>query len=411
MSVSYDALPKTLQDALMAEALKEAQAELALEAQQDGRDSLLYKRIARAYPQEQYPQFESSVAAYRHYIQQYGNPPDQIDTFERYGVVLLQWQLELAKAARDADDPGSPNEIGCGGARGPGKSFGIFTVVALDDCVRMPGINVLYLRKAQKAGKEQLTKLLKASLGQVETVTNKRTLDPDAGHLQYNYVESPTPTMTFNNGSRIVVGHYQTETEALNYQGVEYDIIIIEETTHLSKAAYNTLGLSNRTDNPDWRPRRYNSTNPLGKGHGWYKKLFVDPERYDHMEKEGQTKFIPATVDDNFFVDPDYKLNLERLSGAQKRAWRYGDWDVSAGAFFEGFRHDVHVIEELNGQRIDEWTRIPDEWELWLSADMGFRHWNMFYVHVKDTDGNRYTIKEFAHRGMQPEQIAPDILT
>lgn len=412
MSVNFNDLPRHLQDALMAEAIEEAQNRFETELKEQSLEIVLQSHIERAYPLDKYPEFKTSEQAYRYYIDYYGNPPDQIANLERHGIVLLRWQLEFAKAARDADQSGLPNEIGVGGARGPGKTFSIFAVAALDDCVRMPGLSVLYLRKAQKAGKEQLSKLIKSVLGRVESVNNKRSLKKKVGHLQYNYVESPTPTIHFNNGSKIVVGHYQTEAEALNYQGVEYDLVIIEETTHLSKSAYVIIGLSTRTDNPQWRPRTYNSTNPLGKGHGWYKKYFVDPQRYEHVtnEDDAMIRFIAATVADNHFVDPDYKGRLNKLTGVKKRAWLDGDWDVSAGAYFENFRHDVHVIRTLDGVLFKDLTSIPDGWDVWLSMDSGFRHWNMIYVHCEDHDGNKYTIKEFAHRKMQPEQIAPDIL-
>ncbi|GEM_PF-147142 len=406
-----DSIPKYVHEMLLAEAIKRAQVELEIERREEGMQAVLDANIKRAYPLDKYPDFETSEDAYRATIQRVGNPPDQIANFERYGIALLRWQLEFAKWSREADTPTGPNEIGCGGARGPGKSFLIFCITALDDCQRMPGITVLYLRKAQKSGKQQVQKLITAVLGQVEKVNSKNKLDPTLDRLQYNYVESPTPTITFNNGSKIIVGHFQTEAEALNYQGIEYDIVVIEETTHLSKTAYDKIGLTNRTDNPRWRPRMYNSTNPLGKGHGWYKKYFVDPERYDHIEKQGQTKFIPATVDDNHFVDEDYADKLDNLRGAEKKAWRHGDWDVSAGAYFETFRHDAHVIDKLNDVLFNDLTDIPADWELWMSLDIGFRHWNVFHVHVKDTQGNTYTIKEFAHRMMQPEQIAPDVIS
>ena len=103
-----------------------------------------------------------------------GNPPDQIDNFERYGVILLEWQLKLAFWAREADKPTGPNEIGSGGARGPGKSFANSAIMMLDDCVRYPGLTFLYLRQSLKAGKQQLGKLISAVLGQVEKVSTRR---------------------------------------------------------------------------------------------------------------------------------------------------------------------------------------------------------------------------------------------
>jgi phage terminase large subunit len=304
--------------------------------------------------------------------------PDQRANYERAGIVLQPKQIAFAKAARDADHLDNPNEIGIGGARGGGKSFNVFSQIAVDDCIRFPGLKVLYLRKTAKAGQEQMRDLVERTLAHVPCT-------PLATRIE------------FANGSRIVIGGFKDDKEAMKYQGIEFDTLVIEELTQLSEHTYKTLRLSARSSK-GWRPRYYNTFNPLGIGHQWVKKRFVDPFR---QGEQGKTRFIPSTVEDNAFNNVEYIENLDDLSGAELRAFRYGDWDVLAGAYFEVWDYNTHVIKPL--------TEIPKHWRIYASMDAGFQHWNMIYFHAEDTDGNTYTFHELAHRKHHPDTIAPDI--
>lgn len=338
----------------------------------------LGERILKAY---------GSRAAYDDFKVKIGISEEQAENFEKYGKVLQPKQMEFAVWARKLDtaeaiegEQGAP-ELGMGGAKGPGKSFALFTQTALDDCQRFPGLKCLYLRKTGVKAKEQIEDLIQSVLAGVPH-------DYTAGRV------------TFPNGSYIIIGHFNTEKEAMNYAGIEYDLIIIEETTQLSLRAYTALRGSARTSKK-WRPRIYNSTNPLGVGHGWYKTRFIEHERA-HAEITSRTrKFIFATVNDNRFVNADYRGTLEELTGVERRAYLEGDWDVSAGAFFETFRRRYHVIRPIEDV---SWMA-----KLWMSMDYGFNHWNMTYLHGEDGDGNKYTLHELAHRKRFPVDIAPAI--
>jgi hypothetical protein len=134
-------------------------------------------------------------------------------------------------------------------------------------------------------------------------------------------------------------------------------------------------------------------------GHRWYKKRFIDHERKFKDVLNRIRKFVFATVNDNRFVNPDYRGNLEELTGAEKRAYLDGDWDVSAGAFFEEWRHEIHVIAPFTP---------PKHWTVWASMDYGFNHWNVILLHTK-YDGIIYTFDELAHRKHYPTQIVPEL--
>jgi|FLYN01.1.fsa_nt_gi hypothetical protein len=307
-----------------------------------------------------------------------GCPPDQIRNFIRAGVVLQPRQLEASAAARLCDTAGGPTEVGFGGARGGGKSHWGIAQVGADDCQRYPGLKCLILRKVGKALKEGVTDLLQRVLGGLE------------------YRWSPSDhTVYFPNGSRMLLGHFHKESDIDAYLGLEYDVILIEEATTLSASKRKMILTCLRTSKPHWRPRCYSTTNPGGVGHVWYKTAIVDPHRRGPgylplAAQRGPTRYVPATVDDNAFVNAEYESQLTTLTGWQLRAWRYGDWDIAAGQFFPTFRRSVHAIQPF---------AIPRDWLVWASMDYGFTHYTVVYLHALDGDGTRYTFAEHAARG------------
>lgn len=313
-----------------------------------------------------------------------GCPEDQVRNFIQALYLPLPWTLRFHAAARAADQPDGPDEIGLGGSRGPGKSHAIFAQIALDDCQRVDGLKVLYLRKIGKQAREQMEDLVQSIL-----FATPHNFNRSAG------------VVTFPNGSRIVMGHFRNESDVDNYLGIEYDVIAIEETTTLSLIKYRTLRDSNRSSKPGWRPRIYNSTNPGGVGHSWYKQRFVDPYR---LGMEQFTNFLPATVDDNPLIDPDYERKLNENTGWRLRAYRFGDWDIAAGAFFSTFRYDVHVSEPL-------WRQVPKGFRVWCAMDYGFHHWLIVHLIAEDGDGHLYQVDEHAARRWQIQQHAQGIQT
>ena len=129
-------------------------------------------------------------------------------------------------------------------------------------------------------------------------------------YVQHEYNRS-SGTVTFPNGSKIILGHFHNEGDIDQWLGLEYDVIGVEEATTLTEGKYKAIRTTNRSSS-GFRPRIYSTTNPGGVGHAWYKKRFVTPYR---MGKETTTRFIPATVYDNAFVNPEYVHTLEDLKG------------------------------------------------------------------------------------------------
>lgn len=288
------------------------------------------------------------------------------------GYVAQPKQLLFHAAARACDKPNGPTEIGFGGARGPGKSHAMLAQIGLDDCQRQPGLKALILRKVGKAVRESVQDMVPRIFHQV-------------AH-QFNRSDG---TISFANDSRIILGHYKDERDVDNYLGLEYDIIGIEEATTLSAKKDEIIGTCLRTSKSNWRPRKYSTTNPGGIGHQWYKKRYIDPFRSGN---EITTRFIPATSADNRFLNPEYRLTLDRLVGWMRKAWRDGDWNISAGQFFTNWNESAHIIDRVE---------VGSAWPMWLGFDYGYNHWTICYLLTQTDDGVIIALDEHAARRTQ----------
>lgn len=282
-------------------------------------------------------------------------------------------QLRVHSAARSCDLPDGPTQIGVGGARGPGKSHSVFAQAAIDDCQRVQNLKVLYLRKIQKNAKEQFEDLRRLVLSHVK-------------HEFTNGVLHFTET-----GSRMFLGHFRNESDIDQYLGIEYDLIVIEELTTLSKTKYQALLDSNRSSKAGFRPRIYATFNPGGIGHAWVKALFITPWRNN---EESETRFIFGTVEDNVFNNPEYRKNLEKNVGWRLKAYRYGDWDIAAGQYFSNWRHDAIVKKDL---------KIIPGALVWCSLDYGFQHPTSCHL-FSEHDGKIQIIDEhWRQKGLVPD--------
>lgn len=250
-----------------------------------------------------------------------GVPIDQAQRFISLGYIPLPWQWHFHSAARIADKEGGPVDIGCGGARGPGKSHCVLSQVGLDDCQRVEGLKILFLRQTGNAARESFADLIDKTL---------------KGRVSYEF---STNVLKFKNGSRILMGGFQDENDIDKYVGIEYDIIIVEELNQLTTDKYQKLRGSLRTSKPNWRPRMYTSFNPGGKGHAFVKDRYVMPFR---EQRQKDTFFVPSTYKSNPHLNREYIDYLESLEGDLGKAWREGEWDLFAGQYFDEYRNSLH---------------------------------------------------------------------
>ncbi len=253
-----------------------------------------------------------------------------------------------------------------GGARGGGKSWALRRkLVGL--CLSYPGIRCLIVRRtfAEVKG-NHLIHLLK-EYGKIVT-----------------YSESEK-TITFQNGSVIILGYCASERDVLRYQGQEYDIVAIDEATQLSEYQFSIFKASLRGVN-DFPKRVYLTCNPGGIGHAWVKRLFIDR---DFRENEDPTEycFIPALVYDNEILiksNPSYVEQLKALPQRLREAWLYGRWDVFEGQFFSEFNEELHVVDA---------SVIPKNTRRFIAFDYGFDMLALLLLSI-DGSGNIYVERE-----------------
>lgn len=311
-----------------------------------------------------------------------GLPREQVDRFLSFRYTPLPWQLRFHSAARTADKTGGPVDIGCGGARGPGKSHAVFAQVALDDCQRFPGLKFLFLRQTGKAASESFEDLIYRVLSR---------------KVDYKY--SKGSTLIFPNGSRIILGGFETENDIDKYIGIEYDGMAVEEINQLTKDKIDKLKGSLRTSRTDgWRPRMYTSFNPGGIGHVFVKEHYVTPFR---EKTEVKTRFIPSTYKDNPHLNVEYREYLEGLSSDLGKKWREGNFDIAEGQFFDEWNFEVHVEEPFH---------IPDSWVKLRSIDVsGKNGWTACGWYAVDYDGRVHRYREYYQTGRDNEEHAKEI--
>ncbi|MBK8772196.1 MAG: hypothetical protein IPM06_17480 [Rhizobiales bacterium] len=321
-------------------------------------------------PMMPHPHPDSPIDRYARAARRAGVAPDQLALFVRGGYVAQPHQLAWHAAFRAADAADGPEQIAVGGRRGPGKTHAVFAQIALDDCQRMPGLKMLFLRKVLKAARESF-----------EDVRRKILY---ATPHQYR---AQAGVVVFPNGSRIVLGHFAHEDDIDQYLGIEYDGVAIEEVTQLSKTKLTMLRGSIRSTMPDWRPRLYLTTNPGGIGHAYFRETFVLPWRFG---TETVTRFLPAHADQNRYLDTGYRAWLAGLDGVLGKMWRDGDWDAAGGQFFTNWQYDRIACPPL--------TTIPDHWRVWLAMDYGFQHYTVIYLVAQESDGRIIFVDEHAAR-------------
>lgn len=272
--------------------------------------------------------------------------------------------------------------IGYGGARGGGKSWAIDRKASLLACY-YGGIKILLLRRTYKDLERNHVRTLKPILKGLADYSEQKKC------------------FTFPNGSILELGYCASESDVLQYQGQEYDIIFMDEATQFTEFQFETLTACLRGANR-FPKRIYLTCNPGGVGHEWVKRLFIS-KKYRQSESPDDYEFISATVFDNKVLlenDPGYVNMLNNLSDGLRQAWRDGNWDMLAGQYFSEFDRNVHVIEPFD---------IPPHWNKYRAIDYGLDCLACVWVAV-DESGVNYVYREYAESDKVISEGAADII-
>ena len=266
--------------------------------------------------------------------------------------------------------------IGFGGARGGGKSFVVRWKAKLFS-FNYPGIRCLIVRRTYPELINNHINILRKEL---------------LGIARYNDKDK---VLKFNNGSTINFMYCDNDKDLDRLQGVEYDIIFLDEATQLSEYQMKTITACLRGVN-DFPKRVYYTCNPGGQGHQYIKRIFID-KRYEDGEDPNDYMFIQSLVTDNLALmesQPDYIKQLEALPPKLKEAWLHGRWDIFEGQFFEDFMDMPDHYADRQWTHVIDPFEIPEGWKIYRSFDWGYNKPFSCGWWAVDYDGVVYRILE-----------------
>lgn len=300
--------------------------------------------------------------------------PSEIDVFGPLEYVPTAKQQKFHKLSRE-----KVNAILYGGAAGGGKSAAL-TMEAVHNAVNFPGMRIACIRRTYN-------ELNESFLAEVA----KRGWIGAFG-ARWNATDH---ILRFPNGSIINFTYAENEKDASRLLGGEYQMFCIDEASLMAPSVIQRIEerlRSGRRDLPVIGMRM--ATNPGGVSHTYLRKRFINPTNHGKIiyidDEERTIAFIPAKVDDNPHVDKGYIKVLNAIPDPQRRAaMRDGDWDAAPGQFFEQWRRDRHVIEDIN-----PFLPIPKEWQRYCGIDWGWRdEWAVVWA-ACDNDGRLWVYRE-----------------
>jgi phage terminase large subunit len=227
---------------------------------------------------------------------------------------------------------------------------------AVLSCLQVPGLRAIIIR-------ETLDELINNF---VTPILN----DLPEDIFQYRYYRKDKKAV-FANGSEILFRSVDAPEAARKVQGVEYQLMVIDEANNFDEDIIHKLSGSLRapTNKFDGKfiPTLLMTGNPGGRADGYFKSRFVNPDysRWKPYEIKYKDRyiFIPAKVDDNKYVNEDYVDQLRSLPKNLREAWLHGNWDVYEGQFFDEWDPYYHVVGDFI---------IPEHWQKIAGFDLGF---------------------------------------
>ena len=193
---------------------------------------------------------------------------------------------------------------------------------------------------------------------------------------------------TAPSGAKLWLSYLDKDQDVTRYQGLAFSWIGFDELTQWATPfAWSYMRSRLRSADPTLPLSMRATTNPGGRGHGWVKKMFIDPapagksyiatdiETGEQLkypaghEKAGRPlfkrRFIPARLKDNPYLaqQGDYEAMLLSLPEQQRRQLLDGDWDIKEGAAFTEFNRSIHVVEPFV---------IPSNWVKFRACDYGY---------------------------------------
>ena len=255
------------------------------------------------------------------------------------------------------------------------KSWAVRTKAVLL-AARYPGIKMLIVRRTYKELEGNHIRILKGMCRDMAS---------------YN---STSKILTFVNGSTIEFMYCARDGDLDRLQGLEYDIIFLDEAAQLSEYQMKAITATLRGVNA-FPKRCYYTCNPGGQGHAYIKRVFID-RNFLPTENPDDYTFIQALVDDNkalMEAQPEYLATLEALPKQLREAWRWGRWDVFEGQVF-------NLIDDPEHYDDHKWTHVinpfpvPEDWIIYRGYDHGYKKPFSVGWYSISSSGRMYRIRE-----------------
>lgn len=196
------------------------------------------------------------------------------------------------------------------------------------------------------------------------------------------------------NGATVKMRFIESEKDYGRYHGHQYTHISFDEVTEYPTPS-GLLKMLSTLRSAHGVPCTMRATgNPGGVGHGWVKARYIDvaPPYTPFIDPDsGFTRlFVPSKTSDNQILltaDPKYVGRIKAATGgneALRKAWIEGDWNIVAGAFFDCWSTNRHVIKPFS---------IPSGWHKFRSGDWGsakpfsFGWWSVVSDDYKTKEG------------------------
>lgn len=193
---------------------------------------------------------------------------------------------------------------------------------------------------------------------------------------------------TFPSGATMTFGHLAHEAQKRRYQSSEFHYIGFDELCQFSETQYTYLLSRVRRQEGSPIPCRMRAgANPDGPGLLWVKARFVDEETNVDPETGLRRRFIPATLNDNPYLDQaDYRLSLMALDPVTRARLLGGDWEArDSGGYFK---------REWFGDLLDEMPR---------ETVRGVRFWDLASTEATANTDPDWTAGCLMARGLDSE--------
>ncbi|CAB4147575.1 hypothetical protein UFOVP509_36 [uncultured Caudovirales phage] len=220
--------------------------------------------------------------------------------------------------------------------------------------------------------------------------------------------------------SDIFAGYADDMDDLQRLLSTEYDEIFVDEATtlnpllipELTTRARGSNGPSTEAIKAAGGPWCFFATNPGGPSAQLIKDLFINhaPEwenfapKFRELYDPSQWAYVPATLEDNPYLDSNYETSLAFLSADRYEQLRHGNWDVVPGMFFGRWRPMVdgkpyHVVE----------LPLTDGLSWFRSMDWGRVAWGVVLWWACLPDGRLHVAREWKFKDRDPVDVVEGI--